>query len=333
MNNLNSGMEDGHNFLTTPKSVVLESRPCPLECRGKDELILKGWDRIHHLPGKYTVVRCKSCGLMRTDPRPTLDTIGYYYPAQYGPYQGTIVTNRNASNGTYSAWELWIKKIFQFHTNTYPDLIPGRLLEIGCASGAFLHKMALHGWKVEGLEFSETAASSARSLGYPVFSGPVEHAPEPSYSYDMIAGWMVLEHLHDPVAALQKLHSWTNKDGWLVISVPNADSLEFRIFEDRWYALQLPTHLFHYTAETLRKVLQKGGWKTVKVFHQRTLSNLIASSGYWLQDHGIWNWLARSLTNYPDKVHYSAYFLYPFALILSLLGQTGRVTVWAKRIN
>lgn len=267
---------------------------------------------------------------MRTNPRPTLDTIGHYYPEQYGPHQGTRVTNRH---GADSAWALWIKKVFQFHTNTFPDLIPGRLLEIGCASGAFLHKMALTGWKVEGLEFSETAASSARSLGYPVFSGPLERAPEPSYSYDMIAGWMVLEHLHDPVAALQKLHSWTHKDGWLAVSVPNADSLEFRIFKDRWYALQVPTHLFHYTADTLRKVLQEGGWKTVKVFHQRTLNNLIASSGYWLQDHGIWNWLARSLADYPGKVKYSAYFIYPLALALSLFGQTGRVTVWAKRIN
>src|SRR3546814_19345766 len=59
---------------------------------------------------------------------------------------------------------------------------------------------------------------------------------------DLIVGWMVLEHLHQPLAVLRKLRRWIQPDGWLVLSVPDAGSLEFRVFGDRWYALQLPTH-------------------------------------------------------------------------------------------
>jgi hypothetical protein len=47
-------------------------------CDDRDERVLQGRDRLHDLAGTYTVVRSSGCGLLRTDPRPTADTIGYY---------------------------------------------------------------------------------------------------------------------------------------------------------------------------------------------------------------------------------------------------------------
>src|SRR3546814_9273497 len=77
---------------------------------------------------------------------------------------------------------------------------------------------------------------------------------------DLIVGWMVLEHLHQPLAVLRKLRRWIQPDGWLVLSVPDAGSLEFRVFGDRWYALQLPTHLHHFSPETLANMMTAAGW-------------------------------------------------------------------------
>ena len=140
--------------------------------------------------------------------------------------------------------------------------------------------MANAGWNVEGLEFSAKAAERARSLGYHVCLSTIEEAETPRNTFDLIVGWMVLEHLHRPVLALQKLRRWTKKKGWLVISIPNAGSLEFRIFKDKWYALHLPNHLYHFTPETLEKVLEKGGWRLERIHHQRIMSNLCGSLGF-----------------------------------------------------
>jgi len=144
---------------------------------------------------------------------------------------------------------------------------------------------------------------------------------------------MVLEHLHDPVLALQKFHRWVEPHGWLVLSVPNAGSVEFKTFRDRWYALQLPNHLYHYTPDSLSKVLEAGGWKTVRIFHQRILANFIASTGYWLQDHGILPRLSDKLGALPESRGRLNYFFYPLAYLLSIFGQTGRMTVWARKID
>ena len=71
--------------------VRIEDVSCPLCHLKNDKIILTGHDRIHNLVGKFTIVKCRSCGLMRTNPRPTPDTIGFYYPDDYGPYIGTQI--------------------------------------------------------------------------------------------------------------------------------------------------------------------------------------------------------------------------------------------------
>ena len=317
------------------EDVVLENHPCPLGCRANDELVLVGRDRLHNLPGKFRVVRCRTCSLMRTDPRPTPETIGFYYPEDYGPYQGTLINLDEGSKDQRPLWRRSVTRLKQQIMENHarlPPLRAGRMLEIGCASGAFLHRMAGEGWEVDGIEFSEKAASSARSLGYRVYTGALETTPDPQKIYDLVVGWMVLEHLHDPVLALQKLRFWTRSGGWLVVSVPNVSSFEFTVFKDAWHALQLPTHLHHFTPKTLASVLEAGGWRMEKVFYQRVMHDLVISSGYVLTDHSVFSSFGEKLTKIPERggrlYYYAPYLL---AYLLSVLGQSSRMTVWARR--
>jgi 2-polyprenyl-3-methyl-5-hydroxy-6-metoxy-1,4-benzoquinol methylase len=320
------------NINAMPQSVRLESVACPLGCASSDEPIVRGHDLLHDLPGEFTVLRCLACGLLRTSPRPTPETIGFYYPDDYGPYKGTLVVNGQDQNGGLkSRLSRVAKRIFDTKSQALPRMKPGRLLEIGCASGSFLHHMAQRGWDVEGIEFSETAANSARNLGYSVETGALESIKKPADSYDLIVGWMVLEHLHQPVESLHKLAGWARPDAVLVLSVPNSGSAEARIFGSRWYALQLPTHLFHYSTKTITKVMQASGWHVVRVQHHRNIANLVASTGYWLRDHGFTR-LSKNLIRFPETGgRLGALLMFPLALPLAWLGQTGRMTIWAKR--
>ena len=166
-------------------------------------------------------------------------------------------------------------------------------------------------------------------MGYHVHTGTLETAPKPDEPFDLIVGWMVLEHLHDPIECLKKLREWAKPGAWLALSVPNAGSLEFCLFKEKWYALQLPTHLHHFTPQTLEKVLQASGWILAKVHHQRSLSNLIGSTGYVLRDKGYVK-LGQKFIAFPERAGRWTYVLYPLAWLFSVFGQTGRMTVWAR---
>lgn len=317
--------------MTIPTQVTLEDQPCPLGCIRNDEALFSGRDIIKGLPGIFTVVKCRACGLMRTNPRPTANTIGFYYPDDYGPYVQSKVQSRQIKPAGIikSLLRPIASRVFNFNMVALPVMKPGRMLEIGCASGMFLHHMATQGWHVQGIEFSEKAAQTASKLGLDVYAGALETAPTPDKPFDLIVGWMVVEHLHDPVGCLKKLREWAKPGATLALSVPNSGSLEFSAFKDMAYGLHLPNHLYHFTPKTIGKILDAGGWSLEKVLHQRTLNNLIGSFGFLLSGWGFAK-LGSVLIDFPGRSSRWTYFLYPLAWFLSLFGQTGRMTIWAK---
>jgi len=238
---------------------------------------------------------------------------------------------------TQPGWRRFLRavyrKVFRFNASIVPDLAPGRMLEVGCASGAYLASMAAQGWHAEGIEFSEDASAQARRAGLAVQTGSLETAVAQKNSFDLIVAWMVIEHLHQPVRALRKLHEWAKPGAWLCFSVPDAGAAEFRVFGGAWYALHLPNHLYHFTPATIRRLLEQTGWSVERVFHQRTLGNLIGSLGNWLEDRRAPAGIHRALQRFPETSgRKGLVVLYPLAWLLSLVGQTGRMTVWARKL-
>ena len=69
---------------------------------------------------------------------------------------------------------------------------------------------------MEGVEPSKTAARNVRRFGHQAFEGTVESRTDTTNLFDLIVGWMALEHFHDPVKDLRKFHSWLKQDGYLV---------------------------------------------------------------------------------------------------------------------
>ncbi len=310
--------------------IHMEQVPCPLGCSEGDTLVVTAPERLHGLPGKFQVVRCRHCGLMRTNPRPNENSLHMYYPDNYGPYTSTRVEAVSTVAGSVPKWKNVLKKLVNANSQCMPPLKPGHLLEIGCASGAFLHAMAKKGWDVQGIEFSAKAADAARRLGYAVQVGTIESAAAPEKPYDAIVGWMVFEHLQDPVKCLRKLKEWAKPESWLVLSVPDAGSWEFTLFGDAWYSLSLPTHLFHFTPSTLQTVLSAGGWRTERIFWHNDPKNLFHSLRYRCLDRG-WLGSGALLLDIAEGRRFRIGRLL-IGRMLGLLHSSGRMTVWARPV-
>ncbi len=307
-----------------PDGVKVEDRPCPNGCAAQDEFVVEGWDRLHAIPGCFKVLRCMHCGLMRTNPRPTRETIGTYYPADYRPHQGAPAN----AGGNRTGLRRWVERSLGFETRSIPPMAAGHLLEIGCSTGVFMEQMRQKGWSAEGIEFSEPAATQARARGFPVQTATVETVTCPSRPVDLIAAWMVLEHLHDPVGALNKMRTWIRSDGYLIASIPDAGSMEFRLFGKYWFALQLPTHLYHFTPKSIATLLHTGGWELKRTIWQPNCNNLLWSLEYWATDkqhsclHAAIYWL---------RTARSAGMIRAFlGWLLGALRQSGRIEIWAQ---
>jgi len=205
----------------------MEVKNCPLGCSPDDTLVMSGRDRLHNRPGIFQIVMCKTCGLMRTNPRPEPQEMGQYYPDDYKPFLTTVIGSETSIQKR--SFKTDIVNFFRGDSKPLPNIGVGRMIEIGCASGAYLDEMSKKGWDVEGIEFSPTAAENARKKGFKIHTGPVEAAPEPSVSFDLITGWMVMEHLHEPLEVLKRLNIWTRKEGYFVFFCTRRIQLGVRV--------------------------------------------------------------------------------------------------------
>lgn len=317
--------------MVSPIAVSLEDKPCLCGAVGQDNLLFTASDTLHGLSGKFDVVRCRTCGLIRTNPRPDQASMGFYYPDNYGPYLGTQIRSSSRLRRTL---RFVYALLFSTHSQKIPKINPGRALEVGCASGSFLAKLTNDGWRVEGIEFSAKASQLARDAGFAVHTGGLEEIQlEDFKKYDLIVGWMVFEHLHDPIGALDKFSQWLADDGVLVLSVPDAAGGDFAAFQASGYALQVPTHLYHYTPQTLTALLARNGWHVERILHHRTVANWLAGLGIWLGSKSVLPGLAKYLRSFPERFDLLTMCLHPLAVILAAIGKTGRMTVWARKVR
>jgi len=216
-------------------------------------------------------------------------------------------------------------------------LEPGHsLLELGCASGAYLLKQQERGLTVRGVEFAAEPSQFAREhLHLDVFTGQLEDAAFADASFDGVAAWMVLEHVPSPAKTLDEIHRILKPTGWLAFSVPNAGSWEFSMFQQDWYSLDVPRHCSHFSIPFLSRLLQEHGFTVERIYHQRNIDSILGSIGNRLISRGHTGSMARAWADFPSKTVGPARFvirplLQPLAWLFSALRQSGRITVLAR---
>ena len=235
---------------------------------------------------EFTVVRCGGCGLLYLNPRPTEAEIERYYPKQYF---GSPALPRRFSrirrwimedyygyptSGPRTSWHrvrkllLWPEKVRRTFCGI--DIIPwigqGRFLDVGCGPGVNLKICQQQGWVVYGVEVSETAVAQAREfVGDCIYAGTLEHATFEEECFDVILFSHSLEHVFSPVKELAHVQRLLKPGGMLVITVPNAGSLEAWLFGRWWVPWDPPRHLYHFEKASLAKLLEEAGFRVVRL--------------------------------------------------------------------
>jgi SAM-dependent methyltransferase len=206
----------------------------------------------------FAVVQCLDCGLCFTNPRPSADSIGQFYPSAYRPHRPPGARRRPRP------WRLrlpspWhgprrVRQVLPWHGQ-------GRLLDFGCGGGSFLQRMHRQGWQVTGLDVSAAAVGHVRDgLGLRALLGSLPHPDLRPATFDVITMWHSLEHVHRPMTVLEEAHRLLVPGGQLLVAVPNIDSLPFRWFGAAWSGLDLPRHLTHFAPWTLHLMLENVGF-------------------------------------------------------------------------
>lgn len=237
-------------------TVTMEAVACPMCGADSPAPFVEGGDLLHPGTEVFRLLSCRRCGHLYQSPRPTPEAIDRYYPDDYHVFQGAIEDEPSRLRR--------VERRFGLHNRC--ALLqraagrPGRLLDVGCATGIFLDGMRRRGWEVCGVEPSPAASEYARArFGLDVLTGRLEEAGHPPASFDAITLWDVLEHVHEPRRTLSDLARLLRPGGLLLLSLPNPDSLEARLLGPGWIGWDLPRHLNLFRPPLLRAALASHG--------------------------------------------------------------------------
>ena len=229
-------------------------------------------------PGPFVLAQCLRCGHVSLDPIPPSEEVAALYPPTY-------YTVSPAS-------PLYLKGFIYKHKirgdvkriRSYMDVSLLRsVVDIGSGDAARLFELRrVVPHEVEcialDLSFPPAMVERARAERITLVQGNIEldlHMLQ-SGAHDLIIMSQILEHLRDPIAALESLKSKLAPGGFLLLETPNRGGLDYLLFRKRyWGGYHLPRHFHLFTKASLVQTAKRVGYRVER-------QGSLPSPGFWI---------------------------------------------------
>jgi SAM-dependent methyltransferase len=200
-------------------------------------------DRVH---GR--IVRCDTCGLVRSDPMAEP-------AALVDLYQRSTFDYADETKNLRSTYGRYLRKLEAFGAQKTS------LLEIGCGNGFFLEEAMVQGYvDVRGVEpGAEAVAKAEPLLREKIACGLLRPGLFEPDSFQVICMFQVFDHLFDPVSVLSECGRLLRRGGLLLILNHNIDSVSARILGERSPIIDVE-HTYLYSPGTLTRLLEAQGF-------------------------------------------------------------------------
>jgi SAM-dependent methyltransferase len=211
----------------------------------------------------FTIVRCRGCGLAYVTPRPTsAELVALYSDEKY-------YRNLNASPFGYPDYlgERWllerlvVRRIDEIEARVGR---PGRMLDVGCATGVLVEAAGRRGWTAVGVDVSAFATAQCHARGLDVRHGDLWGADLPRDHFDVVVLDDTIEHLVDPARALREIRTLLRPGGLITLNTPNDGGWLRRLMGRHWFHCKPPEHLYYFSPRTLPAMLERQGFHRVQ---------------------------------------------------------------------
>jgi ubiquinone/menaquinone biosynthesis C-methylase UbiE len=250
------------NGLPSKTVSIVQVLACNL-CGATSRVVLfQSGDYPDSRPGD--VVQCRSCGLIY---RTAWEKVTM--PSESWDHFYNLSSSPDPFNkGRIRMFERYVEIISKFRKNNW-------VLDVGCGEGVFLKLCQDKGWNALGIEADHEVAQKARQRqGVKVMSGDFGMLSLPDNYFDVVSFFGVLDHLPDPLEALEKAYRVLRPGGAILLRQPNATfhincRRVFAAIYKLWKGIKKfdPTtiHLFSMDQSSFRRYLQACGFREIEV--------------------------------------------------------------------
>ncbi len=254
--NLHTYPVDGATVLEQPRCPLCQAQHAQTLIEGRDDWVPDGVAGTQH----FSVVRCDACGAYYTTPRFREEEKHLAFAGSYPFY---LRARRDAvpTETEMRAFDRRVGLVERFCPRQ------GKILDIGMGDGVFLAAMQRRGWQTAGIDSEADVVSYARQrLGLAsCMVADAERDPLPEGPFDVVTMWGMLQLTYRPQQLLEKVRTSLSPDGIIAIGVSNIGSAGARLFGARWRGLGLPRHLVHFDPDSLQRLVDGSGYRTLDI--------------------------------------------------------------------
>jgi SAM-dependent methyltransferase len=316
--------------MLTPTKNNSENKSLTCEICGKNnfETVFCGEDKLLGIEGSFCFNECLNCGIYLLSPKISSSEMENYYPEEYICYLEAIEDDKNPFRRFDS--ELALSK--RCHQITKRVGKPGKILDIGCATGIFLNGMKQLGWSVVGIEPNTIAANYAKKrFGIDVIIGYIDDAHLPDESFDVITLWDVLEHVPDPNFFIKTIYKLLKPGGFVIATLPNANAWERYLFNEYWVGWDIPRHYRVHTPDTITRFLKENSFIEIEIFsfigrHGAFMLSVEFLLKSWQTKKWIKEIIRKILGSLAVRI-----ILYPLFIIAEIFNRSNNMSFSAKR--
>lgn len=237
----------------------------------------------------FVAMRCRRCGLVYLNPRPSIEEFDRIYPPTYHAFDFSA-EKYGLAHRVRSRLEA--RRLLSYCTRLGPE---ARVLDVGCGDAfhlSLLRHFGKPGWRLEGLDASERAVAAARRAGLCVHLGTAETTDLDRNAYDLILLIATLEHVENPLTLLRAATRLLRPGGRVAIVTDNTATLDFSLFGNRhWGGYHFPRHWNLFHRPSLRCLAEQAGLHVVELVTALSPVNWVYSIRNRLVDRRYPRWL------------------------------------------
>lgn len=220
---------------------------------------LKTLDRYSEPINIFELYHCSRCGLVSIYPLPDQNVIlNSTTDRDINPFLYFQNSNKEILDRIYSFFHpysvKWRIKQIEKTIGT------GRLLDVYCGNGNLLYELKQKLWEVTGVEPRSKKTGFAQStLGLHVVPSLDSLLKTHQNYFDIIIFWHSLGSFFDLRKTLTNAAELLHPDGYLLLALPNWNSLDFWFYKKHWSAFDVPRRIHHFSPKQVHFLLKKTG--------------------------------------------------------------------------
>jgi SAM-dependent methyltransferase len=242
----------------------------------------------------FDYFQCASCGSLQINPIPP--DIGRYYPSDYYSlaaadepipslnglkrFVRAARTDYYINHVNLVGWAIdkIAHRYFDLEWEWFRGHVSTRshILDIGCGYGGLLRQMHWRGFRhLTGVD--PFIDESVRADGLRIVRGEVGDLDE---RYDFVMLHHSLEHMPDPLAALNEVRRLLRQRGAVLVRVPVAGSWADQHYRANWIGLDPPRHLFVPSRAGMSELARRAGFFIARYWCDANEGHLLSSEAF-----------------------------------------------------